>query len=389
MTRIWPRARFLSATTVVAACAFTLTAFAFSQIPPARPPTARIEVDDDCTTLAYAPDGRLAYSTRHIFNLQKYQLERDDVWILEKDGRRRKIINGEKMGHGAGAFSYTITRLRWSPDSSKLSAQLATSQFAPTGDAVEGQLLFLFAQDGHEIKIMEGDSVIPGALDGAWLGNGDLVVYLTETVRPKLMFSLSTLTSAGSRVGSLFDKRPFAAVAWNGSGEAVAIEQNAADSAQPRLVSLNLLHEDHRALVTLDGYLGELSISPSGAKTAYFSDIDTLEIRPIEHPDLVSRIHVDYGPIAWSADESRILLKRGLQRQDGDLVWVAIPAPGPDPMAGEALPSSDGQPAASPESAPVPVLDSEEVRDFALSRDGHSLAVIVAGKHMLQVFDMP
>ena len=79
-------------------------------------PLPRITIDDECTALAYAPDGRLAYATRHIFTVQKFDVQRDDIWILETDGSRRKIVNGEKMARGAAAFSYTITGLRWSSD---------------------------------------------------------------------------------------------------------------------------------------------------------------------------------------------------------------------------------------------------------------------------------
>lgn len=359
-----------------------LLALALCLPAPAQNPAPRTEVDDECTALAFAPDGRLAYSTRHVFNLQKFEIQRDDIWVLEKDGKRRRIVNGEKMARGAGAFSYTISRLRWSPDGSRLSAELETSQLAPLGDTVEGQLLFLLGQDGKEIKVYQGDSVVPGALDGAWLSDEATVVFTTESVKPKLMFSISTVQSLGGRLVPLFDRHPFAALAWNSTlGAAVAIERNDTDSGETRLVALDLMKEDHRALATLDGYLGGLSISPSGKKAAYFSDIDTLEVRDITHPELTSRIHVAYGVIAWAPDESRLLIKRALERQDGDLVWVPLPAPA------HAAPAESTSPANEPNLTVL--LNGQMIRDFALSRDGHSLAVILPGKHNLQMFDLP
>ena len=72
--------------------------------------------DGECTAVAYAPDGRLAYSIRHLFDIRTLQVQRDDIWVVENDGRRRKIVNGERLVQGPAAFSYTITRLRWSPE---------------------------------------------------------------------------------------------------------------------------------------------------------------------------------------------------------------------------------------------------------------------------------
>lgn len=57
---------------------------------------AKITVADDCTAFAWAPDGRLAYSTKHVLETKRLDIERDDVWILEKNGARRKIFSGKK-----------------------------------------------------------------------------------------------------------------------------------------------------------------------------------------------------------------------------------------------------------------------------------------------------
>lgn len=344
-------------------------------------PTPRVTVDDYCTAMAVAPDGRLAYATRHLYTMQKFEVERDDIWVLEQDGRRRKIVNGERMARGAEAFSYSVSGLRWSPDGARITAELLTSQITPTGDTQEDQMLLLLGQDGREIKIVVGDAVIPGALDGAWLGKSETVAYLTETAKPKLMFSISTIQSPGGRLSHLFDRRSFAAISWNARlGAAVAIERNLTEGTQPRLVALDLLHEDHRPLATLDSYFGGLSISPSGGKVAYFRDADTLEVRQMTNPDLISRVQVAYGTIAWGPDESRIMVKRGLDRQEGDLVWVPLPAPAADPESGPAEPSTPPQ--------LVPILNGQTFREFALSPDGHSVAVILPGKRFLQVFDI-
>jgi len=345
-------------------------------------PAPRISIDDDCTAIAFAPDGRLAYATRHVFNLQKFQVQRDDIWILEKDGRRRKILNGEKITRVAEAFSYTIPRLRWSPDGTRVAAELVTTQVNVKGEQVEDNLLLLLGQDGKEMKIADGDNVVRGATDGTWLAGNGKLAYLTETVKPNLMFAITTIESPGGHVFPLFDRHSFAALAWNAKlGIAVAIEKNLSGASQTRLVELNLMSEDYRRLATLDSYVGGLSFSPSGTKVAFFRDINTLEVRELADPALVARVHVAYGAINWAPGEKSVLVKRGLDRQEGDLVWAQLPAPAADPEGGAA------EIVTSP--APTPILNGQMFRDFALAPDGHSVAVILLGKRTLQIFDLP
>ncbi len=243
-------------------------------------------------------------------------------------------------------------------------------------------MLLFVSQEGKDVKIADGDNVVRGAIDGTWLvGNGKLA-YLTETVKPNLMFSITTIESPGGRVFPLFDRHSFAALAWNAKrGTAVAIEKNLTDASQTRLVELNLMSEDYRRLAILDSYVGGLSFSPSAGKVAFFRDINTLEVRQMADPALVARVHVAYGTINWAPDEKSVLVKRGLDRQEGDLVWVQLPAPAADPESGPADPVT---PPAS-----TPILNGQMFRDFALAPDGHSVAVILLAKHNLQVFDLP
>jgi dipeptidyl aminopeptidase/acylaminoacyl peptidase len=366
---------------LISACVIAITLIAVP-IRAQQSPAPRITVDDDCTALAYASDGRLAYATRHVFNLQKFQVQRDDIWILEKDGRHRKIFNGEKMARGAEAFSYTITRLRWSPDATRVAAELVTTQVNTKGEEVTENLLLFVNQDGKDVKIADGDNAVPGAIDGTWLAGNGKLAYLTETVKPNLMFSITVIESPGGHVFPLFDRHSFAALSWNAKlGTAVAIEKNLSDASATHLVELNLMSEDYRRLATLDSYIGGLSFSPAGTKVAFFRDIDTLEVRDMANPALVARVHVDYGAINWAPDEKSILVKRGLDRQEGDLVWVPLPTFAAD--------SESGAAARETLSAPTPILNGQKFRDFALAPDGHSVAVILLGKHNLQIFDLP
>ena len=86
-----------------------------------------LKIDDDITRFAYSAGGRIAYAARHVFSAKKIDLQRDDIWIYEPDGKKHRILLGEKFVRGTGPFSYTVRGLRWSPDGHKLAAELATS----------------------------------------------------------------------------------------------------------------------------------------------------------------------------------------------------------------------------------------------------------------------
>src|SRR5260221_7317751 len=89
--------------------------------------TPTFKIDEDISRFAYSAGGRIAYATRHVFSVKKIQLQRDDISIAEPDGKRRRILLGEKFVRGTGPFSYVVRGLRWSPDGSKLTIELATS----------------------------------------------------------------------------------------------------------------------------------------------------------------------------------------------------------------------------------------------------------------------
>jgi dipeptidyl aminopeptidase/acylaminoacyl peptidase len=357
----------------------------FCPTAPAQNPVPRATFEGECTAMAFAPDGRLAYSIRHVFDIRTLQVQRDDIWVLESDGRRRKIVNGERLVQGPAAFSYTITRLRWSPDGTRLTAELHTSQLVRGAGKQDSNLLLLINQDGKEIKIIAGESVIRGALDGTWLGDNNTVAYLAQSAKSDIMYSVGVAHIDRGRGGVLFEDRAFAAVAWNAKlGTAAAIDRGPGMFGQPTLVVLDLLKEEHRPLIVLDAYIGGLSISPSGSKFAYFTDTNTLEVRDIAHPEQPIRVPAEYGTVAWAPDESRLLLKTGIEREEGNLMWVSLSGP---PKSTE-LTSADHAPGSNLMASTPALFAGQSFRDFALSPDGHSLAVILFDKRTLQVYDL-
>jgi hypothetical protein len=354
------------------------------------------KIDEDVTRFAYSAGGRIAYATRHVFSVKKIQMQRDDIWISESDGKKHRILLGEKFVRGSGPFSYTVRALRWSPDGGKLTAELGTSEMInDAGDTREGVMSLLLDDTGREIKIEGADSVIPGASNAAWLADGATVVYLTEQQQapaapaanpssnppPDKVFTMNLVRPLAGGGSAVFQGRLFSAAAWNAKQNlGVAIEGGQSMPGPPRLVALDLLRETSRPLGTLEGYAGGLVISPSGRKAAYWITMEQLEIRDIDTPNRLARVRVGLGNLAWSADESRVLVKRGPAPRSSDLVWIRLPsmiavAAGAAPTAADVAPES--------------ILHDLEFRLFDISPDGKSLAVVEPGKRNLLVYPLP
>lgn len=325
-------------------------------------------IDEDCSAFAFAPDGRVAYAVRRILRTKRYDLQRDDVWVAAPDGKRKRIVDGEKLVKSPTPFSYAIQALAWSPDSRLLTVEMATSQVVDEkGSTRDMDIVDLMDDQGKEINIADlKNSAIPNAFQATWLADGQTVVFLTEAVKPKLLFQINMVRPAGSRGGPILSGHVFNAVVWDAAhNSAIAVEKDASLSGPPRLVKLDLIRQTRTELAELPAYSGELAVSPSGAKVAYYRDGGTLEIRAVADPSRAIQVPVTYGSIAWSPDEQRILLKRGPAKKSGDLEWISIPS-----------------------GALTPVLHGLLFRDFEVSPDGHWLGVTEPGKHILQVYPL-
>ena len=160
----------------------------------------------------------------------------------------------------------------------------------------------------------------------------------------------------------------------------MAVEQDRNLTGPNRLQRLDLFTDNDKELATLEGYEGGLSVSPSGKKVAYFIDKEILELRDLTSPNRVARLRIGLGVFRWAPDESRILLKRALEKKSGDLVWIDLP-----PLA----PISANQEIPITQPTPIPILHSLTFRDFAITPDGRSIAVIIPGKRSLLVFPLP
>ncbi len=341
-----------------------------------------VNIDEDITAFAYSSDGRIAYAVHRNFKTKEYDLEHDDIWIQDANGKRRRLLEGQKFNRGNRPFSYIVDSLRWSPNGRMLLVELLTTTVVDDSGKAEDSFQTLLLDDsGHEIRVNKGDSVILNAAKAIWLPDNATIVYLSEDVKPRQLFSLKYTRPATGSFPSFYEGRTFRDVAWLPAiNSAIAVEQNRAITGPSRLERIDLVSDDNKELATLDGYEGGLSVSPSGKKVAYFIDKEVLEIRDLASLNRVARVRIGFGVYQWSPDESRILLKRSIEKKSGDLVWINLP-----PLAAV----SSGQTVPISESPGVPILHGLTFREFAISPDGRFLAVVAPGKRNLLVFPLP
>jgi dipeptidyl aminopeptidase/acylaminoacyl peptidase len=340
-------------------------------------------IDDEVTAFAYAPDGRIVYSAYRKIKTKVYDaLEHDDIWLQEANGKRRRLLEGQKYTRGTQPFSYLIDSFRWSPNGHFILAQLLVTTVVDDSGKTEDSFQTLVLDDsGHEIRINKGDSVIPDAANSFFLPDNATIGFLSEAVKPRQLFSLKSTRIDIGPLKSPNEGRTFRDVSpIPGTISIAAVEQDRSITGPNRLQRLDLFTDNDKELATLDGYEGGLSLSPSGKKVAYFIDKEILEMRDLASPNRAVRLRIGLGVIRWSPDESRILLKRAPEKKSGDIVWIDLPPLAP-------IPSNHEIPLAQP--APISILHGLTFRDFAISPDGRSLAVIITGKRNLLVFPLP
>jgi len=340
-------------------------------------------IDEDITAFGYAPDGRIAYAVNRPFKTKQYDLEHDDIWIQDAGGKRRRIFIGEKFQRGAAPFTYSVNSFRWSPNGHLLLAELFTTTVEETGKTVDSTMTLVLDENGKEVHLGASDNVIKDAADASWLIDNATIIYLSEVLKPKILFSFHYVNRTGGPPGPVFEGRTFLdSVPVPGSNVALAVERDRNLSGPPRLQRLELLAQDDHELATLEGYDGGLSLSPTGTKIAYYLDREVLEIRDLTNPTRTARVRAGYGVFRWAPDESRFLLKRSVEKKSGDLVWIDLP-----PLTARS--AADKEPPLVAQPTPIPLFHGLTFREFAISPDGRSLAVIAPGRRNLAVYPLP
>jgi dipeptidyl aminopeptidase/acylaminoacyl peptidase len=369
---------------LIGAPALLAATLAFSSL--ASPPAANAQnldkpvmnVDEEVTAFSYAPDGRIVFSVRHMFKTKKYDLQRDDIWLLENNGKRKRLLEGLKFTHGDKPFTYQVESFTWSPNGHIIAIQLFTTTVDTDSEQHDDERARLLLDDnGRELHPAGNDPLVMGAESPMWLRDNGTLVYMKSEVERDL-FAMQYLYMSSGPATKVFEGRTFiAAVRIPGSNAAIAVERDRNMDGPPRIQKLDLLSQDDKELATLDAYAGGLSISPSGTKIAYFLDREVLEVRDLQDPRKVGRLRVGLGVLEWSGDENRIYLKRTVEKKSADLVTFNLPRL-------TVYPKNQQVPVAEPE--PAPLLHGLAVREYSLSPDGRFLAVVLPGKRNLQVF---
>jgi len=357
----------------------------FTQLPAAASPPQFDKplqtIDDEITAFAFSPDGRIVYSVNRGFKTKKYDLEHDDIWIADSGGKRRRILQGDKFTRGDQPFTYVIERFSWSPNGRLLLAQLFTSALDESGRPEDSVNTLVLDDGGKELRPGGTDNFIRNAAEANWLLDNSTFVYLKEVLKPKMQFSFkqSNLNTGPSH--NSFEERTFLDCdVLPHSNVTIAVERDKALTGPPRLQELDMASQEDKEIATLDGYQGGLRVSPSGKKVLYFVDREVLEIRDLAEPSRLARLRVGLGVAQWSPDESHIVIKRAVEKKSGELVTVTVPR--------LAAPAKEQDP---------PVQEPEmrflfhglSIRDFAISPDGHFIAIVAPGKRNLQIYPFP
>lgn len=356
-------------------------------------------IEEDCQAFALAPDNRIAYAVRHIKRFKKVILERDDLWVATADGRKKRILEGEKWIPATQSTSYVVQAITWSPDSHRLAVEMdiqKMSQDLSVAPSSSGKMTLLLDEDGREIDIAGNTpkppspapatsakpsgfsssddassssddekpafeprpSMIASATDGHWLADGATVAYLIGNGP----FQIATLRPADGRRNVLFEGRSFEAVAWDaGRNRAAAMGQGL--RGERMLMQLDLVRQTLLELTKVEQYAGQLGVSPSGKKVAYYTDGDSIEVRELTHPEKPVDVRIGPGRFGWAKDDRRVLLKRGAPGRSGVFVWINLP-----------------------EGNFVSALHDLLFHDFQIAPDGSSIAVTEPGKRVLKVY---
>ena len=336
-------------------------------------------IDEEVTAFAYAPNGNIVFSVRRMFKAKKYDLQRDDIWLLESGGKRKRLLEGQKFTRDEKLFTYQVESFTWSPNGHIIAVQLFTTTMDPDAGAREDvHALLLLDDSGRELHPSGKDPLIMQAQSPLWFRDNQTLVYLTNEDTPQDLFAMQYLNISSGPAGKAFEGRTFqGASRISGSNAAIAVERSRTFDGPARLQRLDLLAQDDREVATLDAYAGGLLVSPSGTRVAYFLDKEVLEIRDLTAPVRIARLRIGLGVLQWSADESRLYLKRTIEKKSADLVTFQVPEL-------RAYPAHSEIPVLEPE--PRMLLHGLTVREYSLSPDGRFLAVVLPGKRNLQIF---
>ena len=357
-------------------CTFTVATFspaialppAFAQFKPT------MTIDEDCQAFAISQENRIVYAVPRIKRLKKVVIERDEIWVADWNGHTKRIVDVDKFMPIDHPSSYVVNSLSWSPDGRRIAMGMMTmppelrkldqsESSNETGPPGGGKAIALFGDNGQEIRVAGSKTrFIENGSNPMWLADDVNVAYLTGGGPYKIM----RVNTSDGKTTTLFAGHTFDNVVWDARDNlAYAVGSDLSILGKTVIVQLNLMHETVEEIARLSDYRGELSISPSRKKIAFFADGDTVEVVDLANPQKPVRVHAGYGRFEWSHDERRLLLKRGPDDQTNDLVWVGL--------ADDSF---------------TPILHDLPFHDFHIAPNGESIVVMDPGKRVLKVFPL-
>lgn len=324
-----------------------------------------LRVDDDCSAFAVAPDNSIVYSVPHDRHIKKIHFERDDIWVVEPDGRKKRIVDGDNFFPPTPPTGFQVNSFAWSPDGKRIVVNMTVIPASDDPDEPVGgtRSIALLDGDGNEIKAgAEGKRFIENGIRGTWLDDGQTVVYLSQG--PPYRITRVRTLNGQSKV--LFEGMAFDDVAWDAKGNAAfVVGHNLTAFGKLGLMELNLQNETVREISRIEEYQGELTVSSDARRVGFFLDGDTIEVHELADPLKPIRTKAGLGRFEFGKDGRRVMLKRGPDEKSADLVWVGL---------------IDG--------SFTPILHDLEFHNFQIAPDGNSIAVTMVGKRVLLVYPL-
>jgi hypothetical protein len=356
--------------------------------------TPKATIEQDCSAFAMSPQNDIVYSVPHLKFIQKYILERDDVFVATANGKFNRIVDADKFIPSPPVEGYTVRSFSWSPDGKRIAMNITLQPLPPRLEqAIEekkqhknkkkrddsdddnqedddytpppqsapgGNAVALFDSDGRLIQISGAKSqFIDHATYATWLADDQTVAYTDGA-------QLMSVRPSDGTTTKLFEGHSFQAIAWDAArNRAFAVGEDITVHGGLYLVALDLLNQTVTPIAALASYESSLTVSPSGTRVGFFANGDTIEVIDVNDPSKPLRVNAGLGFFQFDHDGDHVLLKRGKLEESNDLVWVGLE-----------------------DDTFVPALHDLEYHAFQIAPDGYSLAVTEPGKRILKIFPL-
>lgn len=344
----------------------------------------------DATAFSISQNDRIVYAVAHLKRVQRTIVERDSIMIADFRGHIKPIVFPDRFMPVPPPVSYVVKKLEWSPDGRRIAVSMVMFTPKPEEPKRETekqlqrrerkerkedenepkvtlpedgqQVIALLDDDGHEIHVSGSNTrFVEKASDGAWLADGQSVVYLTG-IGP---YKIQRITPATGKNTVLFGGNAFDHVVWDPArNQAFAIGSSLSVSGKPQLVSLDLLHETIQPIAPVPVFQGQLTVSANGQQVGYFIDGDTIEVHNLSNPLAPIRVRTGPGKFEFGRAGQHILFKRGSLGDSGDLIWVGLH-----------------------DDSWVPILHDLEFHEFEIAPDGSAIVVMEPGRGVLKIYE--